>query len=160
MYYCVSPWVVIIYRFYVYTVHQIIQCVPWVVIIYRFYVYTVHQIIQCVPWVVIIYRFYCTSTNTMCPLGGLYIQVRLYINQYNVSLGCSLYASSTVHQLIQCVPWVVFIIHTSSTEHQLINPLHVPLSGLYYMYRFNHTYLLILFSVCDRTVSLISTITV
>ena len=99
MYYCVSPWVVIIYRF-----------------------YCTSNNTMC-PLGGLICRFHCISTNTMCHLGGLYIQVRLYINLYNVSLGRSLYASSTVHQLIQCVPWVIFIIHTTSTEHQLINPL-------------------------------------
>ena len=72
---------------------------------------TVHQLLQCVPWVVFTHRFYCiyTSTTIVCPLGGLYIQVPLYINYYSVSLGWSLYTGSTVHQLLQCVPWVVFI---------------------------------------------------
>ena len=36
--------------------------------------------------VVFIYRFNCKTTTT-CPLGGLYVQVPLYINYYNVSLG-------------------------------------------------------------------------
>ena len=88
-------------------VHQILQCVPWVVFIYYsfncmyinyysvslgwlLYYYTgstVHQLLQCVPWVVFIYRFHCTSTSesTVCLLGGLYIQVPLCINYYNVS---------------------------------------------------------------------------
>ena len=48
---------------------------------------------------VFIYRFHCTSTTTVCPLGGLYIQVLLYINYYSVSLGWSLYTGSTIHQL-------------------------------------------------------------
>ena len=42
-------------------------------------------------------------------LGGLYIQVPLYINYFNVSFGWSLYTGSTVRQQLQCVPWVVFI---------------------------------------------------
>ena len=29
------------------------------------------------------YRFQCTSTTTVCPFGGLYIQVQLYINYSN-----------------------------------------------------------------------------
>ena len=73
------------------------------------YTATVHQLLQCVPWLVFIYRFHFISTTTMWPLGGLYIQVPLYINYYNVSLGWSLYAGFTVHQLLQCVLWVVFI---------------------------------------------------
>ena len=78
---------------------------------------TIHQLLQCVPWVVFMYRFHCTSTTTVCSLGGLYIQVPLYINYYSVSLGWSLYTGSTVHQLLQCVPWVVFIyrFHCTST---------------------------------------------
>ena len=108
------------------TVHQLLQFVPWVVFIYRFHCTSnttvcplgglyiqvplhAHQILQCVPWVVFIHRFHCTSTTTVCPLGGLYTQVPLYINYYSVSLGWSLYTGSTVHQLLQCVPWVVFI---------------------------------------------------
>ena len=79
---------------------------------------TVHQPLQCVPWVVFVYMFHCTSTTTVCPLGGLYIQVPLYINYYNVSLGWSLHTGSTVHQLLQCVPWVVFIYRF--TVHQLL----------------------------------------
>ena len=58
---------------------------------------------------VFICRFHCTSTTRVCPLGGLYMQVPLYINYYNVSLGWSLYTGSTIHQLLQCVPWVVFV---------------------------------------------------
>ena len=69
----------------------------------------VHQLLQCVPWVVFIYRFHCTSTTTMCPLGGLYMQVPLYINYYNMAHGWSLYTGSTVQQLLQRVSWVVFI---------------------------------------------------
>ena len=57
--------------------------------------YTVHQLLQCVPWVVYLYRFHCTSTTTVCPLGGLYIQVPLCINYYSVSLGWSLHTGST-----------------------------------------------------------------
>ena len=117
---------------------------------------TVHQLLQCVPWVVFVYRFHCTSTTTVCPLGGLYIQVSLYINlvYYSVSLGCMVFVyrfqctstttvcplvvfiyrfhctstttvcplggqyntGSTVHQLLQCVPWVVFIIQVPLYE--------------------------------------------
>ena len=122
----------------------LLQCVPWVVFIYRFHctsttalcplgglyiqvplyinycivslgwsLYTgstVHQLLHCVPWVVFIYRFHCcTSSTTVCPLGGLYIQVPLYINYYSVSLGWSLYTGSTVHQLIQCVQ--IYVMH-------------------------------------------------
>ena len=88
---------------------------------------TVHQLLQCVTWVVFIYRLHCTSTTTKCPLGGLYIQVPLYINYYNVSLGWSLYTGYTIHQLLQCVPWVVFIyrFHCTSTTTAC------PLGGLY-----------------------------
>ena len=63
----------------------------------------------------------------MCPLGGLYIQVTLYINYYSVSLGWSLYTGSTVHQLLQCVPLVVFIYRfhcTSTTTVCLLGGLH------------------------------------
>ena len=49
------------------------------------------------------------KTATLFPMGGLYIQVPLYINYYSVSLGWSLHTGSAVHQLLQCVPWVVFI---------------------------------------------------
>ena len=122
------------------TVHQLLQCVPW----WSLYTgSTVHQLLKCVPWVVFIYRFHCTSTTTMCPLvvfiyrfnctsttkmcplGGLYIQVPMYIN-YRVSLEWSLYTGSTVHQLLQRVPWVVFIhrFHCTSTTTAC------PLSGL------------------------------
>ena len=96
---------------------------------------TVHQLLQCVPRVVFIYRLHCTSTTTMCPLGGLYLQVplythyyivslgwslytgTLYINYYSVSLGWPLYTGSTVHPLLHCVPGVVFIyrFHCTST---------------------------------------------
>ena len=143
------------------TIHQLLKCVPWVVFIYRshctstttvcplggLYIQvtlyindyivslgwslytdsTVHQLLQCVPWVVFINRFHCTSTTTLCPLGGLYIQVPLYINDYIVSLGWSLYTDSTVHQLLQCVSWVVFInrFHCTSTTTLC------PLGGLY-----------------------------
>ena len=97
----------------------------------------VHQLLQCVPWVVLIYRFHCTSTTTVCPLDGLYIQVPLYINYYNVSLGWSLYTSSTVHQLLQCVPWVVFIYRFHCTSTTTVCPLgglfiQVPLYINYY----------------------------
>ena len=44
-----------------------------------------------------IYRFYYTSTTTMFSLGGLHIQVPMYINYYCVSLGWSLYTGSTVY---------------------------------------------------------------
>ena len=96
---------------------------------------TVHQLLQCVPWMVFIYRFHCTSTTTMCPLGGLYIQVPLYINYYSVSLGWSLYTGSTVHQLLQCVPWVVFLyrFHCTSTTTMC------PLGGLYIQVQFHCT---------------------
>ena len=82
---------------------------------------------QCVPWVVFIYRFHCISTTIVCPLGGLYIQVPLYINYYNVSLRWPLYTGSTLHQLLQCVLWVVFIyrFHCTSTT------IMCPLGGLY-----------------------------
>ena len=88
---------------------------------------TVHQLLHCVPSVVFIYRFHCTSTTTVCPLGGLYIQVPLYINYYIVSLGWSLYTGSTVHQLLQCVPWVVFIYRFHCTSTTTL----CPLGGLY-----------------------------
>ena len=88
---------------------------------------TVHQLLQCVPWVVFIYRFHCTSNTTVCPLGGLCIQVLPYINYYSVSLGWSLYTGSTVHQLLQCVPWVVFIYRFYSTSTTTV----CPLGGLY-----------------------------
>ena len=143
------------------TVHQLLQCVPWVVFMYRFnctstttvcslgglYIQvplyinyysvflgwslctgsTVHQLLQCVPWVVFMYRFNCTSTTTVCPLGGLYVQVQLYINYYSVSLGWSLYTGSTVHQLLQCVPWVIFIYRFHCTSTTTV----CPLGGLY-----------------------------
>ena len=89
---------------------------------------TVHQPLKCVPSVVFIYRFHCTSTTEVCPLGCLYIQVPLYINYYSVSLGWSLYTGSTVHQLLQCVPWVVFIdrLHcTSTTQARYCTPYPV-----------------------------------
>ena len=88
---------------------------------------TVHQLPQCIPWVVFVYRFHCTSTTTLCSLGGLCIQVPLYINYYTVSLGWSLYTGSTVHQLLHCVPWVVFVyrFHCTSTTTMY------PLGGLY-----------------------------
>ena len=153
------------------TVHHLLLCVPWVVFIYRFHctstttachlgglykqvplyinyysvspgwsLYTgstVHQLLQCVPWVVFIYRFHCTSTTTVCPLGGLYIQVPLYINYYSVSLGWSLYTGSTVHQLVQCVPWVVFKYRFHCTSTTTMCPLgglyiQVPLYIIYY----------------------------
>ena len=106
------------------TVHQLPQCVPWVVFIYRFY-YTSTTTV-CLR-VVFIYRFHCTSTTTVCPLGGLYIQVPLYINYYSVSLGWSLYTGSTVHQLLQCVLWVVFIHRSHCTSTTTV----CPLGGLY-----------------------------
>ena len=162
------------------TVHQLLQCVPWVVFIYRFhctstttvcplgglymqvplYIYyysvslgwslytgsTVHQLLQCVPWVVFIYRFHCTSTTTVCPLGGLYIQVPLYINYYGVSLGWSLYTGSTVHQLLQCVPWVVFIYRFHCTSTTTVCPLgglyiQVPLYINYYSVSFGWSFI-------------------
>ena len=110
-------------------INYVLHCVPWVIFIYRFYctsttyyivslgwlLYTgstAHQLLQCVPWVVFIYRFHCTSTTTLCPLGGLYIQVPLYINYYIDSLGWSLYTGSTVHQLLQCVQiYVMYIMY-------------------------------------------------
>ena len=143
------------------TVHQLLQCVPWVVFIYRFHctstatvcpsgglyiqvplyinyysvslgwsLYTgstVHQLLQCVPWVVFIHRFHCTSTTTVCPSSGLYIQVPLYINYHSVSLGWSLYTGSTVHQLLQCVPQVVFIYRFQCTSTTTV----CPSGGLY-----------------------------
>ena len=127
------------------TIYQLLQCVHWVVFIHRS---TIYQLLQCVPWVVFIYRFHCTSTTTVCPLGGLYIQVPLYINYYSVSLGWSLYTGSTIYQLLQCVPRVVFIyrfhctssttvcplggtyLYTGSTVHQLRTTV-CPLGGLY-----------------------------
>ena len=98
---------------------------------------TEHQLLQCVPWVVFIYRFHCTSTTTVCPLGGLYIQVPLYINYYNVSLGWSLHTGSTIRQLLQCVPCVVFIYRfhcTSTTTFCSLGGLYrqVPLYINYY----------------------------
>ena len=84
---------------------------------------TVHQLLQCVPWVVFIYRFYCTSTTTVCPLGGLYIQVLLYINYYIVSLGWSSYTGYIVHQLLQCGPWVVLIYRFYCTSTTTVCPL-------------------------------------
>ena len=87
----------------------------------------ISQLLQCFPWVVFIYRFHCTSTTTVCPLGGLYTQVPLYINYYNVSLGWSLYTGSTVHQLLQCVPWVVFI----HRFHYISTTTMCPSGGLY-----------------------------
>ena len=72
---------------------------------------------------VFIYRFHCTSTTTMCPLGGLHIQVPLTINYYIASLGRSLYTGSTVHRLLQCVPWVVFIIRVPLTINYYIASL-------------------------------------
>ena len=139
------------------TVHQLLQCVPWVVFIYTshcistttvcplggLYIQiplyinyysvslgwslntgsTAHQLLQCVPWVVFIYRFHCTSTTTVCPLGGLYIQVPLYINYYSVSFGWSLYTGSTVYQLLQCVLWVVFIYRFHCTSTTTVCPL-------------------------------------
>ena len=89
--------------------------------------YTAHRLLQFVPWVVFIYRFHCASTTTVCPLGGLYIQVPLHINYYSVSLGWSLYTGSTVHQLLQCVPWVVFIYRFHCTSTTTV----CPLGGLY-----------------------------
>ena len=59
----------------------------------------------------------------MCPLGGLYIQVTLYINYYSVSLGWSLYTGNTVHQLLQCVPWVVFTYRLHCTSTATVCPL-------------------------------------
>ena len=45
--------------------------------------------VQCVPWVVFIYRFQCTSTTTVCPLGGLYnIQVRAHIHCTSTTTVC------------------------------------------------------------------------
>ena len=84
---------------------------------------TVHQLLQCVSWVVFIYRFHCTLTTTECPLGGLYIQAPLYINYYSVSLGWTLYTGPTVHQLLQCVPWVVFIYRSHCTSTTTVCPL-------------------------------------
>ena len=72
---------------------------------------TLHQLLQCVPWVVFIYRFLCTSTTTVCPLGGLYIQVPLYINYYSVSSG-GLYIQVRAH--IHCTSTTTvchFMIH-------------------------------------------------
>ena len=106
------------------TVHQLLQCVPgWFLYVGS----TVHQLLQCVPWVVFIYRFHCTSTTTVCPMGGFYIQVPLYINYYSVFLGWSLYTGSTVYQLLQCVPWVVFIYRFHCTSTTTV----CPLGGLY-----------------------------
>ena len=95
--------------------------------------YAVEPVIQMCPLVVFIYRFHCASTTTMCPLSGLYTQVPLYINYYSVSLGWSLYTGSTIHQLLQRVPWVVFKyrFHCTSTTTAC------PLGGL--MYRFHCT---------------------
>ena len=76
---------------------------------------------------VFIYRFHCTSATTMYPLGGLYIQVPLYISYYNVSLGWSLCTDSTVHQLLHCVPWVVFMYRFHCTSTTTL----CPLGGLY-----------------------------
>ena len=42
-------------------------------------------------------------------MGGLCIHVPLYINYCSVSHGWSLYTGSTVHQLLQCVPWVALV---------------------------------------------------
>ena len=68
----------------------------------------------------------------MCPFGGLYIQVPLYINysNYSVSLWWSLYTGSTVHQLLQCVLRVVFIyrFHCTLTTVTTVSPfggLHI-----------------------------------
>ena len=105
------------------TVHQLLQCVPWVVFIYRFPLYINYYSVS-IGWS-FIYRFHCTSTTTVCPLDGLYIQVPLYINYYSVSLGWSLYTGSTVHQLLQCVPWVVFIYRFHSTSITTVCPLGV-----------------------------------
>ena len=98
---------------------------------------TVHQILQCFTCVVFVYRFHCTSNTTVFPLGGICIQVPLHINYYNVSLGWSLYTGplyikyysvslgwslytgSTVHQLLQCVPWVVFVYRLRRTSTTL-----------------------------------------
>ena len=103
-----------------------------------------------------IYRFKCTSTTTVCPLGGLYIQVPLYINYNSVYLRWSLYTGSTGHQLLQCVPWVVFIYRFHSTSTTTVCPLgvlyiQVPLYINYYsvsigwsLYRFQCTYVHIL----------------
>ena len=78
----------------------------------------------CVPQVVFIYRFHCTSDTKVCPLGGLYIQVPLYIRYYSVSLGWSLYTGSTVHQLLRCVPWVVFIYRFQCTYVHILIKSH------------------------------------
>ena len=112
------------------TVHRLLQCVPWVVFIYRFHCTSTTT--MC-PLGGFIYRFHCTSTTTVCPLGGLYIQVPLYIDYYGVSLGWSLYTGSTVHRLLQCVPWVV--LYTGSTVHQLLRC--VP--WVVFIYRFHCT---------------------
>ena len=100
--------------------------------------FTVHQLLQCVPWVVFKYSFHCTSTTTVCPLGGLYTQFPLYINYYSVSLGWFLCTVSTVHQLLHCVPgWSLY---TVSTVHQL--PQCVRWAAL--IYRFHCTLFAIL----------------
>ena len=98
---------------------------------------TVHQQLQCVPWVVFKYRFHCTTTTTVCPLGGLYIQVPLYNNYYSVTLGWSFCTGSTVHHQQQCVPWVAFIYRFHYTTTTTVLPLgglfvQVPLYMNYY----------------------------
>ena len=129
------PWVVFI-------IHVLQLYIKYYSVFLGWSLYTgsiTHQLLQCVPWVVFIYRFHCTSTTTVCPLCGLYIQVPLYINYRNImSLGRSLYTGATAHQLLQCVPWVVFIYRFHCTLTTTVCPLggfynQVPLYIKYYI---------------------------
>ena len=79
------------------------------------------------PTAIIIFVYVTDRTCQTCaPLDGLYLQVPLYINYYNVSLGWSLYTGSTVHQPLQCVPRVVFICRFHSTSTTTVSPLGGP----------------------------------
>ena len=53
---------------------------------------------------VFIHRFQCTSTTTVCPLGGLYIQVPMYINYYSAPLVVFIYRFHCTSTTTVC-PW-------------------------------------------------------
>ena len=131
-------WFLVIWAVFIYIQ---LYCIPCVFSIYK--VFTIHQLLQCVTWVVFVYRFHFASTTTVCPLGGLCIQVLLYINYYSVPWVAFIYRFHCTSTTVQCIsslgglciqvlryinysiPWVIFYkFHCTSTTV-------CPLGGLY-----------------------------
>ena len=86
------------------------------------------MVLQYVPWVVSI----CTGsteytlTTTLCPLGGLPIEVPLYINYYIVSLGWSYIQAHSTHYKASKI-WQTSLIWYVTLLNYQVTTVEVPL---------------------------------